>query len=209
MWKTTKRDVNQIRSVDKVFKSIPSQIDVDLCGSFLIERRERGTGFEKAFTSFCFLLQVVRDRRFNDKPQFIYLALTDVLGKGLLTASGEYWKRHRALTQPTFHLKVLERFVDVFAEEAVHFVERMKTRVNSDVDFADEMHLVTGMSVLRTTVTRTINENDKENMEVRVEMSIVVDTKICFVLISTYAPVRNGSSKTYDIDLPYFHVEST
>lgn len=48
----------------------------------------------------------------------MYGALSEVLGDGLLTLRGRRWLQHRGVMLPTFHVAVLERFLDVFAEEA-------------------------------------------------------------------------------------------
>ena len=90
----------------------------------------------------------------------------DVLGQGLVTASGPLWKAHRAIVQTTFHVEILERFVDVFAEEAAGYVARMRPLVGRDVEFTEEMHRATAASVLRTTLSSNTEDLDKEAMEV-------------------------------------------
>lgn len=56
-------------------------------------------------------------RRFNDKPWFFYSGLQDLLGTGSASASGESWRAHRAITQPSFNVKILDGYVQFFSEE--------------------------------------------------------------------------------------------
>lgn len=42
--------------------------------------------------------------------------LAKYLGKGLLTAQGEHWKRQRKLIQPTFHKKYLQQLLEIMQE---------------------------------------------------------------------------------------------
>jgi cytochrome P450 len=50
-----------------------------------------------------------------------YRALRRVLGNGLLTSEGEFWRRQRKLVQPAFH----QDRISVYAEVMVKFTERM------------------------------------------------------------------------------------
>ena len=50
-----------------------------------------------------------------------YRALRRVLGTGLLTSEGEFWRRQRKLVQPAFH----QERIGAYAEVMVRFTERM------------------------------------------------------------------------------------
>jgi cytochrome P450 len=50
-----------------------------------------------------------------------YRALRRVLGTGLLTSEGDFWKRQRKLVQPAFH----QQRIAVYAETMVEFARRM------------------------------------------------------------------------------------
>ena len=111
-------------------------------------------------------IQVMRDRRFNDKPWHFYFILKDLAGEGLVVANGDLWKRHRTIMLPTFNLSLLERFVDVFAEEAASFVHRMRTRQGREVEFEDELHKTAAYTVIRTTMSTSTNEAEDDIIRV-------------------------------------------
>lgn len=48
--------------------------------------------------------------------------------------SGEYWKGHRKIITPTFHFKVLEKFVPVFVKNSLIFVDKLMKLTDQDVD---------------------------------------------------------------------------
>ncbi|KAG8226956.1 hypothetical protein J437_LFUL009507 [Ladona fulva] len=56
---------------------------------------------------------------------FLYKLLHPWLGSGLLTSKGEKWFSHRKLLTPTFHFKILEEFVPMFAERSAALAERL------------------------------------------------------------------------------------
>jgi cytochrome P450 len=55
------------------------------------------------------------------KVDFINEALSAFLGNGLLTSSGDFWKRQRKLAQPAFHSRRIEAYGDVM----VRFTQQM------------------------------------------------------------------------------------
>ncbi len=55
-----------------------------------------------------------------------YAGLKIVLGNGLLTSEGSFWKRQRKLMQPSFHKQRLEGFVDTMGECTSAMLERLR-----------------------------------------------------------------------------------
>jgi cytochrome P450 len=55
-----------------------------------------------------------------------YDGLKIMLGQGLLTSEGEFWRRQRKLAQPAFHREKLAGFVDVMAECAEAMVREWR-----------------------------------------------------------------------------------
>uniref|UniRef100_A0A1B6CZH6 Cytochrome P450 n=1 Tax=Clastoptera arizonana TaxID=38151 RepID=A0A1B6CZH6_9HEMI len=52
-----------------------------------------------------------------------------VMGEGLVTSSGEKWKKHRKLIQPSFHYQILERYVGNFISKCADFNEALASHV--------------------------------------------------------------------------------
>ncbi|XP_056637469.1 probable cytochrome P450 4aa1 [Diorhabda sublineata] len=62
----------------------------------------------------------------NNQKSFVYKALHNFLGEGLITSNGHKWKKNRKLIQPYFHIQILETFVETFAECANRFVNKLE-----------------------------------------------------------------------------------
>ncbi|KAJ8916518.1 hypothetical protein NQ315_000160 [Exocentrus adspersus] len=69
----------------------------------------------------------------------LYRFLVYSIGSGLLTAPTQKWRKHRKAIMPSFNQKVLDSFVDVFAEQASVFNEIIKKhsgKKNLQLDFS-------------------------------------------------------------------------
>ncbi|GLG98486.1 Cytochrome P450 4C1 [Gryllus bimaculatus] len=64
----------------------------------------------------------------NLNKSFNYEFLHPWLGLGLLTATGERWKKHRKIITPTFHFTILEQFVDVFNKQGNILISILKRK---------------------------------------------------------------------------------
>lgn len=53
-------------------------------------------------------------------------------GTGLLTSHGSKHHQRRRLITPSFHFKILERFIDVFNEQDNILVEKLRKKVEND-----------------------------------------------------------------------------
>lgn len=56
------------------------------------------------------------------------------LGNGLITSSGEKWRKHRQLLQPMFSQYLLKQFLSGFANAANRLVEAIEPHENIDLD---------------------------------------------------------------------------
>lgn len=61
-------------------------------------------------------VQAVLGSAKHSRKIFFYRMMNNFLGKGLITSDVETWKTHRKIIQPAFHLQVLQKFIDSFAE---------------------------------------------------------------------------------------------
>ncbi|KAK7863477.1 hypothetical protein R5R35_010513 [Gryllus longicercus] len=65
----------------------------------------------------------------------LYSFIRPWLGEGLLTSTGNKWHSHRKLITPTFHFKILDSFLEVFAENSQILVESMEKEVGNTGGF--------------------------------------------------------------------------
>ncbi len=68
-----------------------------------------------------YIESVLVTQHLNFEKSKDYRALRRVLGNGLLTSEGEFWRRQRKLVQPAFH----QERIGAYAEVMVKFTERM------------------------------------------------------------------------------------
>ena len=72
-----------------------------------------------------------------------YDALRYVLGNGLLTSEGEFWKRQRRIAQPAFHRQRIAGFGQAMVRAAEECAERLSRRRGESVDLHHEMMRLT------------------------------------------------------------------
>ena len=68
-----------------------------------------------------------------------------LLGNGLLTSEGDFWRRQRRIAQPAFHRKCIEGFADAMVKAAKDQCERWRVfaKEGKAFDMSEEMGLVT------------------------------------------------------------------
>jgi cytochrome P450 family 4 len=79
-------------------------------------------------------LQTILGSKRHTNKSFFYKLLHNFLGEGLITSSGEKWASHRRYIQPTFHLSILEKFVETFADSAQCLTAKMNVLVDKPVN---------------------------------------------------------------------------
>jgi cytochrome P450 len=66
-----------------------------------------------------------------------------VLGNGLLTSEGDFWKRQRRIAQPGFHRQKIIAFAETMVQAAEASAERLEARRGQTLDLAAEMSRLT------------------------------------------------------------------
>lgn len=90
---------------------------------------------------------LVKDHKLFSKDKGTH-DLSSVLGNGLLTSEGEFWKRQRRLAQPAFHRERIQSYASTMVELGVRAVERLERAAT--VDLHDELMRLTLEVVGRT-----------------------------------------------------------
>jgi len=68
---------------------------------------------------------VLQDNSKNYKKSLAYDLLKALLGYGLLTSEGEFWKKQRKLAQPAFHKRKLDEWTEMMVERADHTADKI------------------------------------------------------------------------------------
>ena len=91
-----------------------------------------------------FIRQVLQTERSNYNKNTPGIAnLRTVLGTGLLTSDGEFWKRQRHIAQPAFHRHRIAGFAETMVHHTEVMVDDWSTRGSTSFDMAREMMEVT------------------------------------------------------------------
>ncbi|MEM7334286.1 MAG: cytochrome P450 [Chloroflexota bacterium] len=90
---------------------------------------------------------VLQDNNKNYKKSSTVKIVKQVLGKGLATNEGDFWRQQRRLMAPSFHRRQIEKLGDVIVNEAMSVVDRWgKTAVSRDIH-AEMMNLTLNINV--------------------------------------------------------------
>lgn len=87
---------------------------------------------------------VKNNRKYHKSKAYKFLKI--VLGNGLLTSDGEFWRRQRRIAQPAFHKQVLASFtkeIESLADNVVTRWNRSLEEGNEVLNIADEMMKLT------------------------------------------------------------------
>ena len=79
-----------------------------------------------------------------------YDGLRLILGEGLVTSEGEFWRRQRRLAQPAFHRERLAGFASTMADDTKTMLGRWATLPAKPIDLHAEMMALTLRIVART-----------------------------------------------------------
>jgi cytochrome P450 len=91
---------------------------------------------------------VDNNRNYTKSPNYKGLKL--VLGEGLVTSEGEFWRRQRKLSQPAFHRDRVASFVTSMVEETDTMLSKWDEHVGDVIDVHAEMMKLTLRIVART-----------------------------------------------------------
>jgi len=80
-------------------------------------------------------------RNYNKKNVFVDNILKRILGRGLFTSEGEFWRRQRRMIQPIFHSERIQAYGELMVDESVKALTRWEpyVREQKPLDMAGEM----------------------------------------------------------------------
>ncbi len=79
--------------------------------------------------------RVLQDNHVNYRKGAMYSRMVPLVGQGLLTSEGDFWKRQRRLAQPAFHRQRIAAFAEVMARRTTQMLERWDALADSGTPF--------------------------------------------------------------------------
>ncbi len=92
--------------------------------------------------------RVLQDNHRNYKKSEAYRKLALLLGDGLFTSDGEYWRSQRRIIQPAFHRDQIKTYAEVMHEFSMKMIDRWKGE--KEIGFTGEMTRVTLQIITKT-----------------------------------------------------------
>jgi len=88
-----------------------------------------------------------------------------LLGNGIMTSEGEFWRRQRYMMQPMFHRRVITEFARVIDEANDRFIARWEAQAErgESVNVTDDMSALTLDIVLRAVFGRDLDRLSQES----------------------------------------------
>lgn len=118
------------------------------------------------------------------KAELTRTVLNPILGNGLFTSEGDFWKRQRKLVQPSFHAKRIGEYAAIMARYASDLADEWAGLVNSPRPIDLDMQRLTMRIIAKTLFDADINKDASGVGEaVRESLALVEESfKQIFVL---------------------------
>ena len=94
-----------------------------------------------------YIKHVLQENYSNYKKDYFYEDLKLVLGQGLVTSEGKFWRQQRKLAQPGFHRKQISRFAGIMVDQCNKMLKDWKGNETKAIDIVEEMKKLT-MSIV-------------------------------------------------------------
>ena len=93
---------------------------------------------------------VLQTNHRNYRKTKSYEEMKLLLGNGLVTSKGDFWRKQRRLAQPAFYKKNLENLFKSMAVVVEDYLDELEEKKGQEVDIAHEMMAVTAKVVIKS-----------------------------------------------------------
>lgn len=126
-------------------------------------------GLEEIYLSIdadCVQYFMQKGHRNYKKTKFTRM-LGETIGRGLLTAEGDYWRQQRRLIQPGFHKKKLEELSNIITKDIIDFSNNLEADISTS-DSTDLMKLMMKLTlkvVLNSLYSNSISDQQIDRFD--------------------------------------------
>ena len=99
---------------------------------------------------------VLQENSSNYTKSITYNELKHILGQGLLTSEGSFWKRQRRISQPAFKKTMIEGFASIVLEEVDKVLKSFEGKSHTDI--SEDMMKITFIVVGRALFQKDLGE---------------------------------------------------
>ena len=101
----------------------------------------------------------IENRKNYDKLQSYDLVRKFLIGNGLITSTGELWRRQRKLMAPFYTPKGVQAYGDIMLKDGYRLLERWSNLDGKQVEIGEEMTFVTAAIILRAMFSMETDED--------------------------------------------------
>jgi cytochrome P450 len=136
---------------------------------------------------------ILVDNNRNYRKSRSYEGLKLVLGQGLLTSEGDFWRRQRRLAQPAFHKERMASFAEMMVSDTSAMLQRWRGAENATLDVHHEMMRLT-LRIVTRTLFSTDSDTDAEAVgsAIAVAIDYVNDYSDALIRLPTWLPTRKN-----------------
>ncbi|MDC0722508.1 cytochrome P450 [Nannocystis bainbridge] len=117
-----------------------------------------------------------------------------LIGDGLVTSSGELWRRQRKLMAPFFTPKGIQTYADLMIRDTARLVERWQglAAAGTEVEIAEEMTFITASIILKAMFSTETMESIHQMKDAVGTMISFTDTKMTGVHLPLWVPTSRN-----------------
>ena len=119
---------------------------------------------------------VLQENSSNYTKSITYNEIKHILGQGLLTSEGSFWKRQRRITQPAFKKSMIESFSSIVLEESDKLIKSLENKTTTDI--AEDMMKITFTVVGKALFQKDLGEKAKSISSALEEALVLVQKRI-------------------------------
>ena len=135
-------------------------------------------------------------KRYSNGKNSSSYALEKILGNGLVTSEGDFWKRQRKLIAPAFHHQSIKQYADQIVADAQEMAQRWQNGVRLDIH--QEMMMLTQRIIMKALFHVDVLDNASEASKAFDAMmhAMGAELKGLEAVLPNFVPTRSRTEMT-------------